>query len=64
MMSSNSTCDRCVNARDEKQNGIYVLFHLKLMNILLVVPVGTASDERSLSQIKIIKTRLLMLSTC
>ena len=30
----------------------------KLMNILLTLPLGTASVERSFSQIKMIKTRL------
>ena len=30
----------------------------KLMNILLTLPIGTASVERSFSQMKMIKTRL------
>ena len=31
---------------------------IKLLNILLVLPVGTASVERSFSQMKLVKTRL------
>ena len=35
----------------------------KLLNIILVLPVGTASVERSFSYMKLIKTRITTLLT-
>ncbi len=45
----------------KQSHGIYVEFFIeifKLLNIILVLPVGTASVERSFSYMKTIKTRL------
>ena len=49
-----------VKAEMESQGGYLDLFPetFKLLNILLALPVGTASVERSFSQMKLIKTRL------
>ncbi len=49
-----------VKSEMESQSGYKDLFPetLKLIDILLSLPVGTASVERSFSQMKLIKTRL------
>jgi hypothetical protein len=60
-MSSNSATDVLMQEMKSKMESTYSATFpeiFKLMNIVLVVPVGTASVEHSFSQMKMIKTRL------
>ena len=63
MISSNAQDPKAPSMQEikvEMESNYSVIFPeiFKIMNILLVIPVGTASVERSFSQMKTIKTRL------
>ena len=60
MASSNAQDPKAPTMQEIKVKNYSVIFPeiFKIMNILLVIPVGTASVERSFSQMKMIETRL------